>query len=188
MATDTTTGAYQAVSACLNEYGGAIGMPQLCGEWYGNQIFWLVVTLLAIFIILSKIALPRIAGVLADRKGAISNDLARAEDLRAEVVEIEKEYEKALSDARVEAQMIIADAKAEIKAQIDDEMAKADTEIAVKAAESEKVISEIKAGAIDSVIEVAKDVARDLIAAMGAEADRSQIETAVANRMKRLTQ
>ncbi|MCY4206728.1 MAG: F0F1 ATP synthase subunit B' [Roseovarius sp.] len=184
MATDTTSGAHQAVSACLNEYGGAIGMPQLCGEWFGNQIFWLVVTLLAIFIILSKIALPRIAGVLADRQGAISNDLARAEDLRAEAVEVEKKYEKALSDARAEAQTIIAETKSEIKSQIDDEMASADAEIAVKAAESEKAISEIKAGAIDSVIEVAGDVARDLISAMGAQADRNQVETAVANRMK----
>ena len=56
-------------------------MPQLCTDWFGNQIFWLVITLVISYLVLAKIALPRIAGVLAERQGTITNDLAAAEDL-----------------------------------------------------------------------------------------------------------
>ena len=72
----------EAAGLCVNEHGGAIGMPQLCGEWIPNQIFWLLVTLVVIYFVLTKIALPRIAAVLADRKGTITNDLAAAEELK----------------------------------------------------------------------------------------------------------
>ena len=48
-------------------YGGAEtgGMPQLDFSSWPNQIFWLVITLVAIYLILSRVALPRIASVLA---------------------------------------------------------------------------------------------------------------------------
>ncbi len=56
MATPTT----ETLSACVDSYGSAIGMPQLCGEWMSNQIFWLLITLMIIFVVLSRIALPRL--------------------------------------------------------------------------------------------------------------------------------
>ena len=59
------------------------GLPQLDVTTFSNQIFWLVVTLVVIYLILSKVALPRIASVLADRQGTITNDLAAAEELKA---------------------------------------------------------------------------------------------------------
>jgi len=79
MATETTTG---ALSACVGPDGGAIGMPQLCIDWFANQIFWLVIAIGAVYFILTRIALPHLETVLADRRGAISNDIAAAEDLK----------------------------------------------------------------------------------------------------------
>ena len=73
MATET----HDAVSACLDSGGGAVGMPQLCGDWFGNQIFWLAIALIVLYFILSRIALPRIAAVLAERQGTITNDLMK---------------------------------------------------------------------------------------------------------------
>ncbi len=175
---------HESVSACVDSSGGAIGMPQLCGDWMGNQIFWLVITLIVIFFILSRIALPRIAAVLAERQGSITNDLAAAEDLKAKAVDAEDAYNKALADARAEAQNIIAAAKAEMKAELDVATAKADAEIAAKAAEGEKAIAEIRAGALESVKEVAQAVAEDLVGAMGSKADAKAITAAVAARVK----
>ena len=60
------------------EAGKAVGMPQLDFSTWPNQIFWLLVTLVVIYFVLSKIALPRIGAVLADRKSTITNDLAAA--------------------------------------------------------------------------------------------------------------
>ena len=175
---------HESVSACVDSHGGAVGMPQLCGDWMGNQIFWLVVTLIVIFFILSRIALPRIAAVLAERQGTITNDLAAAEDLKVKAVEAEEAYNKALADARAEAQNIVAATKAEIKAELDDATAKADAEIAAKAAEGEKAISEIRANALESVKDVAKDAASALVEAMGGKADAKGIASAVDARVK----
>ena len=122
MASETTAVAHstpislEEAGVCVNSHGGAIGMPQLCGEWMGNQIFWLLVTLVVIFFVLSRIALPRIAAVLAERQGTITNDIAAAEDLKVKAVEAEDAYNKALADARTNAHAIIAEAKAGMEA------------------------------------------------------------------------
>ena len=169
---------------CVSEFGGAIGMPQLCGEWFGNQIFWLVVALVAIYFILSRVALPRIGSVLAERQGTITNDIAAAEDLKVKATKAEAAYDKALIDARAEAHRIIAAAKADIQTDLNSAIVKADAEIAAKAAESEKAISEIRASSLQNVEEVAKDTAQAIVAALGGSADAKTVSAAVEARMK----
>lgn len=173
-----------AVSACVDAGGYALGMPQLCTDWMGNQVAWLVVSLIVIYLILSRIALPRIGAVLAERSGTITNDIAAAEELKQKAVEAEAAYEQALTDARVLATAIVAEAKAEIQADLDVELAKADKQIAAKASESEAAIAEIRDGAIKSVTEVAKDTAKELISALGGTADAKTINAAVSARLK----
>ena len=88
--------------ATETQAGGADagGLPQLDFSTFGNQIFWLLVALVAIYLILSRVALPRIAAVLAERQGTITHDLTTAEDLKAKAAEAEEAYKKALADAR----------------------------------------------------------------------------------------
>lgn len=160
------------------------GMPQLDFSTWGNQIFWLVLALIAIYLILSRVALPRIAAVLAERQGTITNDIAAAEDLKSKAADAEAAYDKALLDARAEAQRIIAEAKAEMQAELDKAIEKADAQIAAQSAESEKAIAEIRAGAVESVKAVAKDTAKEIVAAMGGTADAKSITAAVTARMK----
>tara|TARA_R110002111_G_C5929786_1_gene366679 strand:+ start:437 stop:961 length:525 start_codon:yes stop_codon:yes gene_type:complete len=160
------------------------GMPQLDFATFPNQIFWLTVTLVVIYLVLSRIALPRISAVLAERSGTITNDIAAAEELKQKAVEAEVAYQQALTDARAQAGAIVAEAKAEIQADLDVEIKKADAQIAAKAAESEKAIAEIRDGAVKSVTQVAKDTAKELVAAMGGSADAKTITAAVAARMK----
>lgn len=189
MATDShettaTDMADAAVGACVDSHGSALGMPQLCADWAGNQVFWLLVTLVAIYFILSKIALPRIAAVLAERNGTITNDIAAAEELKLKAVEAEKAYNQALADARSEAQKIAADTRAEIQAELDDAIAKADAEIAARAAESAEKIGEIRESAVESIGEVAKEAAAEIVSALGREADAGAVASAVADQMK----
>ncbi len=172
------------VSSCVGPDGAAIGMPQLCFEWFPNQIFWVVLTLIAIFLILTRIAIPRIAAVLAERSAAISNDIAAAEELKRRAGEAEAAYDKALADARAEAQTIAQQVREEIKADLDKAMAEADAQIAAKSAESEATIAGIRDGALESVEAVAKDTAGALVAALGQSVDQSKIDAAVASRMK----
>lgn len=183
-ATEAAGHVAEATSACVDSHGGALGMPQLCGEWMGNQIFWLVVTLVVIFFILSRVALPRIAAVLAERKGIITNDIAAAQDLKQKAVEAEEAYNKALAQARGDANTIIADAKAEMQAELDVAIKHADAEIAVKAAEGEKAIAAIRENAMASVKDVAKDTAKEIIAHLGGKSDAKAVTAAVTARLK----
>ncbi|MCU9838660.1 MULTISPECIES: F0F1 ATP synthase subunit B' [Ruegeria] len=173
-----------AVSTCVDSHGSAIGMPQLCFDWFPNQIFWLVITLVVVFLVLSRVALPRIAAILAERQGTITNDLAAAEDLKAKALAAEEAYTKALAEARAEAQRIAGEARAEIQAELNEAIAKADAEIAAKAAESEKAIAEIRAGALESIEAVAKDTAGELVNVLGGQADDATVAGAVEARMK----
>lgn len=160
------------------------GMPQLDFSTFPNQIFWLLVTLVIIYLVLSRVALPRIGSVLAERKGTITNDLAAAEELKAKAVQAEAAYQNALTTARAEAAKIVAAAKADIQKDLDKATAKADADIAAKTAESEASIAEIRAGAADAVNAVAKDTAEALVAALGGAVDARALTAAVTARLK----
>ncbi len=183
MATETTEhGA--AASSCVDAGGSAHGMPALCGDWYANQIFWLIITLVAIYLILTRVALPRIEAVLAERQGTITSDIARAEELKLKAEEAEAAYEKKLADARAEAQKIIGEAKAEMQAELDTEIAKADERIAEKLAESEARIAEIREGALEAIRTVSNEAAAEIVGSLGGSADANALAEAVGSRMK----
>jgi len=153
---DKVEGAAQAAES-------APGMPQLDFSTFPNQIFWLVVTLIVLYLVLSRVALPRIATVLSERHGAIQRDLDKAEEMKRSAIEAENTYNQALADARVKANDIVNEAKAEIQKDLDKAIAKADLEIAAKAAESEKAISAIKDSAVQSIEEVANITANNIV-------------------------
>ena len=161
-----------------------VGMPQLDFATFPNQIFWLVVTLVVIYLILSRVALPRIGAVLAERRGAITNDLARAETLKAQAEEAEAAYQKALADARSEAARIVEKTKAEMQEQLDVALQKADAEIAARTAESERRLGEIRDSTAAAVEEVARATTREVLAAMGTRADAKAVNAAVDAQLK----
>lgn len=165
--------------------GSAPGMPQLDFSTYTNQIFWLVFTLVVLYFVLTKIALPRIGGAIEDRHEAISDDLERAASLKRKAEEAEEAYNAALAQARADAQKIAADTKAEIQTELDAATAKADAEIAAKAAESEAHINEIRASAMQSVEEVATETAKAVVeAVMPGASDAKALKSAVSAAMK----
>jgi F-type H+-transporting ATPase subunit b len=161
------------------------GMPQLDVSIYPNLIFWLVVAMVALYLILTPVALPRIGLVMAERNDAISNDIEMAALYKRRAEEAEAAYNAALAQARDEAHRIAAETKAGIDKELAGLLAKADAEIAVKAAESEKRIAEIRESAARSVEEVAKDTAAAIVAAlMPQAADQAAVDAAVTDRLK----
>jgi F-type H+-transporting ATPase subunit b len=161
-----------------------IGMPQLDISTFSNQIFWLVVTMVVLYYVMSRVALPRIAAVLADRRGTITSDIAAAEEYKLKAQQAEEAYNKALADARAEANRIVEAAKAEMQAELDVQIAKADAEISAKSAESERRIREIRDSAMEMVTEVSKDVTNDILRVFDAKADSRSVTAAVNARLK----
>ncbi len=178
----TTT--HEVAGAAADHAAESAGMPQLDFASFPNQIFWLAVTLVVIYWVLSRIALPRIGGVLADRQGAITSDLTAAEEFKLRAKEAEAAYERALVEARADAQKIVLQARAEIQKDLDAATAHADAEIAARVSESEHRIGEIRAGAMEAVVAVAREAAADIVAALGGKADAKAVAKAVDARLK----
>jgi len=163
----------------------SVGMPQLDFSTFPNQIFWLVVSILVLYFIVSKVALPRIGSVIEDRYNAVANDIEQAAEFKRKAEEAEAAYNDALAEARSQAMAIAGVAKAEIKADVDAAIALADAEIAAKSAESAVRIDEIRASALKAIEEVAGIAANDIIAAiMPTTADDKATKAAVAARLK----
>jgi len=160
------------------------GMPQLDFSTFPNQMFWLVVSLVVVYLILSKVALPKIGGALADRAQKITDDLSAAEELKQKAVDAEAAYEKALADARAQAQKIASEMRDQVQTQLDKEMAKADAEISAKSEEAAKSLTEIRDTALENVKTVATDTVVELVKAMGGSATKKDAGAAVTSRMK----
>ena len=166
------------------ETTGGAGMPQLEFSTFPNQIFWLVVTMVVLYLILSRVALPRIGSVLAERTGTIANDIAAAETYKQQAAEAEAAYHKALDDARAAAAQVVEEARAEIQKDLDIAIAKADAEIAARSAESEHRIGEIRESAMAAVTVVAKDATKEILTSFGVKADARSVTSAVNARLK----
>jgi F-type H+-transporting ATPase subunit b len=187
MSADTTTEQvveHTADAGHAAEAASSGGMPQLDISTFGNQIFWLVIAIVVLYLILSRVALPRIGSVLAERTGTITNDIAAAETYKQQAAEAEAAYHKALDDARAAAAKVVDEAKADIQKDLDVAIAKADAEIAARTAESAARIDEIRASAAEAVTAVAKDTTKELLSSFGVSADARSVTSAVSARLK----
>ncbi len=167
----------------MAEPAKAAGMPQLDFSTFPNQIFWLVVAIVVLYYILSRIALPRIASVMAERAGTITNDLAAAEQLKEQAKQAEAAYNRALEEARAQAQKIIAQTQAEIQSELEAALARADAEIAARRAAAEERIAEIRADANKTVALIARELTADIVRLFEVEPDPARIESAIKARL-----
>ncbi len=179
-------GAHGAESLGMEHIADAeVGMPQLDITMFPNLIFWLVISIVILFLILKRIALPRLNDVLSERSDAISNDLEMAQLYKRKAEEAEQAYNAALTKAREEAHRIGAAAKDEVNRELATLKAKADAEIAAKSAESEARIATIRDNAATSVEEVAKEVAAEIVSALlPGTSDQAAVDAAVSSRLK----
>ncbi len=146
------------------EEGGGAGMPQFDTSTFASQLFWLVVTLLAFFIVMRKLALPRIGGALEDRRHKIDEDLERAATHREEAESAMQAYEKALADAAAEAQAIQRSTAREIAAATVDRR----TALAAKLADDTRAAESRIAAAMEPALASIQDIAAEVVQVAGA--------------------
>ncbi len=155
-------------------------MPQLNFQDFAPQLFWLALTFVALYLIMSRVALPRVGNILEERRGRIESDLAAARKLREETDKAIADYEKALADAKARAQQIGRQAREEMATDIERRRADVDRQIADKMADAEKSITTLKASALSHTDEIAKEIAEVLVARLlGKSVDRAVLDEAV---------
>ncbi|MDC9701655.1 MAG: F0F1 ATP synthase subunit B' [Alphaproteobacteria bacterium] len=138
-------------------------MPQLDFEFWPPQIAWLILSFVALYLLMERIALPRIAVVLEQRRNRIASDLDETKRLSEETKNAISAYEKALTEARAQAQLIINKNHHELQEELEKERAKVNAEIAFHIKESEERIITLKNAALSEMNLAAADTAQSVI-------------------------
>ena len=162
------------------------GMPQLNPEFWVSQIFWLTLTFGFLYLVLSKLILPKISANLESRKLQISDNIEAADKQREESEKKLKEYEEIVSQSKTEAKNIFNQAREKalkninekkeiLDKQIEDEIKKAEDEIIKLKKDAPVKINKI-------AIEMASELSQKLI---GADINQSSISAIVDDLSKR---
>ena len=171
-----------ATTATTAHEGGHKGaFPPMDATTFPSQIFWLVIFFALLYLLMSKLALPKMAAVLEKRHKAIESDLAKASALKTETETAIQSYEKALADARAKAQGIAAETRAKMNAEMEAERTALEKKIGAKTAEAEAKIAAAKASAMKDVGEVAAETAAEIVSELtGATVSKAEAAKAIA--------
>lgn len=154
--------------------------PPFDGSTFGGQLLWLAITFGALYLLMSRVALPRIGSILETRRTRIEGDLKEAERLRQETEKAAAAYEAALAEARQNAHAIAEETRAGIKADIDGRRADVEAQLAKRVADAEARILADKTAALANVGTIAADTAQALVAKISGSVTAAEAKAAVA--------
>ena len=177
----------KATSAHTEQPGGHKGaFPPFEKQTFASQIFWLVICFVAIYLLISRIAVPRIGGILDDRAKRIENDFAEAQRDKEESEAALVAYEKALADARSRAQAIGTEIRDKVHAEAEEKRKALEAKLNAQLAEAEKAIAATKTAAMANVRGIAVDAAGAIVERLiGTRARVPDVAAAVDEALKR---
>jgi F-type H+-transporting ATPase subunit b len=154
--------------------------PPFQSETFASQLFWLAIAFGLLYVIVSRVALPRVGGVIATRQNAIDADLAEAARLKDESEAALKAYESDLAAARAKAQAIGAEIREKMGAQSDAERKDLEARLAEKLAGAETTIAATRQAAMGNVRAIAADAASAIVSQLtGVAPDAAAANAAV---------
>ena len=161
------------------------GFPPFESDTFASQLVSLAIAFGLLYIIVSRLALPRMKGVLTARQGAIDTDLAEAQKLRDQSDAALKAYEAELASARAKAQGIGSDIRDKTNAQAEADRKALEGQLAAKLAAAEKTIAETRNAAMTNVHTIAADAAGAIVQRLtGTTPDASAVNAAVEATLK----
>jgi F-type H+-transporting ATPase subunit b len=137
--------------------------PPFQKDTFASQLVSLVIAFAALYLIVSKIALPRVGGVLDKRQNTIDGDLAQAQKLKDESDAALKAYESDLAAARSRAQAIGAETREKLNAASEVERKTLEERLSLKLADAEKTIASTREAAMSNVRGIATDAAAAIV-------------------------
>lgn len=139
------------------------GLPQLNPHDMAPQLVWLVLTFGILYLVLSRLTLPRIESVIEERQNRIQRDLDEAERLNSDTEKAIAAYEQSLAEARGNANALARETRDKLAAEVDQERSKVEAELSAKLAEAEGRIDAMKTEAMANVDQIATDTAGDVV-------------------------
>ena len=157
------------------------GMPQLDPEFWFSQIFWLIITFGILFLVLSKLILPKISDNLESRKSQVLDNLELAEKQRTESEEKIKEFENIILKSKIEAKNIFNESRKKLLYDINKKREKLEKELDKEVKIVEAEIEELKKKSPEKINKIAIEMSGDLVNQLiGASVNNSSI-TAIVN-------
>ena len=171
----------------LAEGAESSGMPQLNPKFWFSQIFWLILTFGILFIVLSKLILPKISKNLEVRKFQILENIETAEKQREESENKIKEYEKIIHDSKNEAKNYFNKAREKVLKDIDNKREVLENNINEEIVKVEKEISELKNKSAETINKIAIEISSDIVKQLiGVQVNNSSISATVENISKKV--
>jgi F-type H+-transporting ATPase subunit b len=165
------------------EHKGAF--PPFQSQTFASQLVWLVIAFVLLYVLMLKVALPRVAKIIESRQKRIADDIADAERLKEQSDEAVAAYEKALADARARAQTIANETRDSQAAAADARRKTLEGELNAKLAEAEKTIAATKQAAMANVRAIAEDATRAIVERLiGLAPSEKAVAEAVADVLK----
>jgi len=156
------------------------GMPQLNPEFWFSQIFWLVVTFGILYLVLSKLILPKISSNLESRKSQILENIEAAEKQRIDSENKIKEFEKIILDSKNKAKNYLNEARKKLSEDISKKRETLEKEINEEIKIAEKEIVELRNNAPQKINKIAIETSKELVRQlMGEEVNNSSISAIV---------
>ncbi|MEI6985677.1 MAG: hypothetical protein WCK65_06080 [Rhodospirillaceae bacterium] len=167
--------------AMASDAGGhKAGLPQLDTATMPTQLFWLVVSFVTLYFLLSGVALPQVEEVITNRDGRIAWDIGKADEMRVESNAILAGNEKLLEEARARAYEIVSITSGEGQASSKLLMQRFEADLARRTKEVEARISSIKMTAIAGLDKTIAELARDVVSRLaGIEIDNAVVAEAI---------
>ncbi len=156
-------------------------MPQLNPLDWAPQIIWLVITFSILYLLMKRVALPKIGGVIEARQARIAGDLEAADKLRRETQEAIAAYEQALAEAKARAHAIAQEGRNKLKDEVAAERTALERDLAARSVEAERRIDQAKNSALKEVNAVASETAAEIVRRLiGVAPSQPEVSAAVA--------
>ena len=154
--------------------------PPFQKETFASQLVSLLIAFVALYLIVSRVALPKVGKTIDDRQAKIEGDLAEAQKLKDESDAALKAYEADLAAARTRAQSIGNETREKLNAASEVERKALENKLSAKLADAEKTIAATRESAMSNVRGIAADAASAIVQRLtGVTPDGKAVASAV---------
>ena len=180
-----------ATKATTEAHGGAhdgakAPFPPFNADTFASQFIWFAIAFILLYVLMSRVALPRVGAIVEARAGKIAGDLAGAQKLKDETDAAIADYEKKLADARNNAQSIAGQTRDKLTAEADARRKTLEGKLHDRLQDAEKTIVQTKTAAMSNVRSIATDAASAIVERLiGTRPDQASVTDAVDQSLKR---
>jgi F-type H+-transporting ATPase subunit b len=139
-------------------------MPQLDFATYLPQMVWLVIAFVGLYVLMARVALPRIAEVLEEREDRVADDLERAHASKEEAEQVLEAYERELLEARSKAHAVAQESRRRLAAEVAEKKAEVERALEAEAVKATERIGATRNQAMANLRELAQEVTRAAVA------------------------